>query len=42
MRRKRTTALDQIEIVFDLLSNRFPELMNRFAVLREGNLIIRD
>ena len=42
MRRKRTTALEQIEIVFDLLSNRLPELMNHFSVLRENNLIIRE
>ena len=42
IRRKKLSALEQIDIVFDLLSSRSSELVNRFSVLRDKNLIIRE
>ena len=41
IRRKRITALEQIEIVLDLLTSRLSELTNRFSVLRDKVLVIR-
>jgi predicted nuclease of predicted toxin-antitoxin system len=41
IRRKRLTALEQIEVIMDILLNRSEELNKCFSVLRDGNLIIR-
>ena len=42
VRRKRLKALEQIEIILDVLLNRSEELYNKFSVLRDNNLIIRE
>jgi predicted nuclease of predicted toxin-antitoxin system len=41
IRRKRLNALEQIDIITDILSNRLEELDKHFSVLRDNNLIIR-
>ena len=42
IRRKRITALEQIEIILYLLSTRSSELSHKFSVLRDMNLVIRE
>lgn len=42
IRRKRMTALEQIELVLDLLMTHSSELSCRFSVLRDTNLVIRE
>lgn len=42
IRRKRITAIEQIEIITYLLDTRLPELAYRFSVLRDRNLVIRE
>ena len=42
IRRKRIPALDQSYIVVNLLTTRSEELINRFSVLRDKNLVIRS
>lgn len=42
IRRKRLNALEQIEIILELLLNRSEELDKQFSVLRDSNLIIRQ
>jgi predicted nuclease of predicted toxin-antitoxin system len=41
IRRKRLNALEQIDIIMDIISNRSEELDKHFSVLRDNNLIIR-
>ena len=42
IRRKRISSLEQIEIVLTLLKTHSAELINRFSVLRDKNLVIRE
>ena len=42
IRRKRITALEQIEIILDLLLMGSAELSKHFSVLRDRNLVIRE
>jgi predicted nuclease of predicted toxin-antitoxin system len=41
IRRKRLKALEQIDIIMDILVTRSEELNKNFSVLRDNNLIIR-
>ncbi len=42
IRRKRLKALEQIDIIMDIILNRSEELKQHFSVIRDNNLIIRQ